>query len=112
MLEGLGQCDILVVFSVSKATKDAGEITIQRKYSEEMLDSISDVSSPLSSSRASSVVEKVETPAAEEPATATEQVKKQPTLALANSMFVPEFYGESNAFSIQLFCIDEQYEMR
>ncbi|XP_064621787.1 cilia- and flagella-associated protein 61-like isoform X2 [Lineus longissimus] len=26
--------------------------------------------------------------------------------------FVPEYYGEANAFSIQLFCIDERFEMR
>lgn len=26
--------------------------------------------------------------------------------------FVPKYFGESNAFSIQLFCIDEKYEMR
>ena len=26
--------------------------------------------------------------------------------------FVPTYHGESNAFCIQLFCIDESYEMR
>ena len=26
--------------------------------------------------------------------------------------FVPTYNGEENAFSIQLFCIDERYEMR
>lgn len=26
--------------------------------------------------------------------------------------FVPVYLGEDNAFSIQLFCIDERYEMR
>ncbi len=26
--------------------------------------------------------------------------------------FIPSYYGESNAFSIQLFCIDEQFDSR
>ena len=26
--------------------------------------------------------------------------------------FVPQYFGGPNAFSIQLFCIDERYEMR
>ncbi|KAK7506894.1 hypothetical protein BaRGS_00001745 [Batillaria attramentaria] len=33
----------------------------------------------------------------------------EPTFA---KRFVPEYYGIHNAFSIQLFCVDERYEMR
>ena len=34
-----------------------------------------------------------------------------PVSGLAKN-FVPTYNGEENAFSIQLFCIDERYEMR
>lgn len=95
--------------------KEKGELAIQRKLSEEMLDYMSDVSGSLSTSRASSVLEHPESPlggVTGEPSQLSEQGKKEPCLPTANDKFVPEFYGESNAFSIQLFCIDEQYEMR
>lgn len=28
------------------------------------------------------------------------------------SLFVPKYFGESNAFAIQLFCIEDKYESR
>lgn len=89
-------------------------MVIQRKLSDEMLDYMSDVSGSLSTSRSSSVLEKTESPlgGSEEPSLPVDQTKKEPTLPTAPSKFVPEYYGDSNAFSIQLFCIDEQYEMR
>ena len=99
-------------YLVSKTGKDTGELAIQSKLSEEMLDYMSDVSGSLSTSRASSVMEKPESPPQEEAALPPEPVKREPTLPVAPIKFAPEFHGESNAFSIQLFCIDEQYEMR
>lgn len=41
-----------------------------------------------------------------------ELTKPEPQLPKTPKKFIPEFYGDSNAFSIQLFCIDEKYEMR
>jgi len=79
-----------------------------------MLDYMSDVSGSLSTSRASSVIEKPESSmaAVEEPPQPVAEQKQEPRLPKVNNSFMPEFHGESNAFSIQLFCIDEQYEMR
>ena len=95
--------------------KEKGEIAIQRKLSEEMLEYMSDVSGSLSTSRASSVMDKPESSidgAIEEPLNDMEPATKEPSLPPPPSKFVPQYFGESNAFSIQLFCIDEQYEMR
>lgn len=36
---------------------------------------------------------------------------KPPSMA-GMKRFIPTYRGEANAFSIQLFCIDERYEMR
>ncbi|XP_074649430.1 cilia- and flagella-associated protein 61-like [Tubulanus polymorphus] len=38
--------------------------------------------------------------------------KLQTPQARVQKRFVPEYFGDPNAFSIQLFCIDERYEMR
>jgi len=40
------------------------------------------------------------------------QFPKPPALVSARRRFVPQYFGESSAFSIQLFCIDERYETR
>lgn len=95
-------------------SKDTGDVVIQRKLSEEMLDYMSDVSGSLSTSRSSSVIEKTDSPlgGADDITLPADQTKKEPALPPAPTKFIPEYYGESNAFSIQLFCIDEQYEMR
>ena len=49
-------------------------------------------------------------------ATAEVTVCTTPTLPEAltqpQKRFVPQYYGASSAFCIQLFCIDEKYEMR
>ena len=40
------------------------------------------------------------------------QFLQPPTLVSARRRFVPQYFGESRVFSIQLFCIDERYETR
>jgi len=40
------------------------------------------------------------------------QFLQPPTLVSARHRFVPQYFGESRVFSIQLFCIDERYETR
>lgn len=80
-----------------------------------MLDYMSDVSGSLSTSRASSVMDKPESSLdgrVEDPFPENEATAKEPSLPEAPSKFVPQYFGGSNAFSIQLFCIDEQFEMR
>ncbi|XP_072032047.1 cilia- and flagella-associated protein 61-like [Amphiura filiformis] len=89
------------------------EPKIQRKLSDaHMTSAASDISDHDDAGSVRSAVSKKSGSAHSSPREATPQPSASPDMRPPSPKFSPIYHGDSNAFSIQLFCIDEKFEMR